>query len=96
MSDASRFKDTGGMTPLPPAAVIRKWARDNGIHVGDRGRLSPDLLAAYSANDVSTFAPPAKPQKQQVIKGSGGMLRVAVLPVPGATGVGRRVIARIS
>lgn len=28
---------------------MRQWARSKGIEVGERGRLSPDVLAAYSA-----------------------------------------------
>lgn len=28
-------------------AEIRQWARAGGLPVGDRGRLSPDLVAAY-------------------------------------------------
>ena len=28
---------------------MRQWARSKGIEVGERGRLSPDVLAAYAA-----------------------------------------------
>jgi len=31
----------------------RKWARENGINVGVRGRLRPEILTAYNANDPS-------------------------------------------
>lgn len=29
------------------APKIRQWAREQGMQVGDRGRLSPELVAAY-------------------------------------------------
>ena len=29
-------------------AVIRAWATDNGYQVADRGRLRPDIVAAYT------------------------------------------------
>jgi hypothetical protein len=38
-------------------ADIRKWARAAGLVVGDRGRLSPDIVAAY--NDAHAVAPAA-------------------------------------
>lgn len=38
-------------------ADIRKWARVAGLVVGDRGRLSPDIVAAY--NDAHAGAPAA-------------------------------------
>lgn len=35
-------------TPLPPkAAVIRAWAKANGFEVGAKGRIPPDIRAAY-------------------------------------------------
>ncbi len=36
-------------------AVIRNWAKSAGLAVGDRGRLSPDIVAAY--NDAHSMAP---------------------------------------
>jgi hypothetical protein len=36
-------------------ADVRKWAKRVGLAVGDRGRLSPDLVAAY--NDAHSAAP---------------------------------------
>ena len=36
-------------------ADIRKWARATALVVGDRGRLSPDIIAAY--NDAHEEAP---------------------------------------
>lgn len=33
----------------PKSSDVRQWARSKGLEVGERGRLSPDVLAAYSA-----------------------------------------------
>ena len=33
--------------PRPQRLAIREWARDNGYDVGDRGRFSQEVLAAY-------------------------------------------------
>jgi hypothetical protein len=33
----------------PTSAVVRSWARANGVPVPDRGRVSADVLAAYRA-----------------------------------------------
>lgn len=30
-------------------SAVRAWAREQGLPVGDRGRVSPDLVAAYVA-----------------------------------------------
>ncbi len=35
------------MTTAASTAVIRQWARDRGIVVGDRGRLPPAVVTAY-------------------------------------------------
>lgn len=37
------------MTTTPTAATVRAWAKANGIPVGQRGRLSPQLVAQYQA-----------------------------------------------
>lgn len=39
-----------GMGPAPDPAVVRAWARNNGMHVGTRGRLPRQLLEAYLAH----------------------------------------------
>jgi hypothetical protein len=40
----------GPLAPAPPsAAVVRRWARAQGLEVADRGRLRPEVLAAYEA-----------------------------------------------
>lgn len=38
------------------AGIIRAWAIDNGVQVGQRGRLHPDVVAAYEAAQVSAPA----------------------------------------
>lgn len=42
------------MTPSS-TADIRKWAKGTGLEVGDRGRLSPDIVVAY--NNAHRMAP---------------------------------------
>src|SRR3954470_18008435 len=32
-----------------PASEVRRWARANGLHVSDRGRISASVTAAYRA-----------------------------------------------
>lgn len=34
---------------LTEAGVIRQWARQNSVEVGKRGRIHPDVKAAYQA-----------------------------------------------
>ena len=36
-------------TTTPKSSDVRQWARTKGWEVGERGRLSPDVLAAYAA-----------------------------------------------
>lgn len=36
-----------------PASVIRQWAKGSGIEIGDRGRLSPEVVAAYHKSNDS-------------------------------------------
>jgi hypothetical protein len=33
---------------MPTAADVRTWARENGVPVGTRGRLGPDVVEAYN------------------------------------------------
>lgn len=35
-------------TSSPTSSDVRQWARQKGMEVGERGRLSPEVLAAYS------------------------------------------------
>lgn len=37
-----------------PSAVIRQWARQQGMSVGKRGRLHPDIVSAYRAEHNSS------------------------------------------
>lgn len=39
----------GRSSAVPHPAEVRKWARDNGIEVNDRGRIPESVLAAYRA-----------------------------------------------
>ena len=43
------------------AQSVRDWARSQGIEVGDKGRLSADLLARYEAAQRSDSAPTQSP-----------------------------------
>ena len=98
MAAWSTVVDTGGMTAPASTAVIRQWARDNGLTVGDRGRLSPQLLAAFAssgtskpkatAEDKRSSAPVRAPRRQV------HAVRIAVHPTPGATGIAHKVAAR--
>jgi hypothetical protein len=99
MAALSAVVDTGGMTAPISTAVIRQWARDNGLPVGDRGRLSPQLLTAYASSA------PSKPEMPEIkITSSGGrsrrqsprVVRVPVQPMPGATGIAHKIAARAS
>jgi hypothetical protein len=38
---------------------VRQWARDQGVPVGERGRLSPDLVAQFLAAKGSPGQHPA-------------------------------------
>ncbi len=78
-------------------AVIRQWARERGIAVGDRGRLAPAVLAAY--NSVASATSPeregARLTGTRPTPTTGGY-RIAAFPVSSATGASRQVRARIS
>lgn len=41
-------------------AAVRQWAREQGFAVGDRGRLSPDLVRSYEAAHGGTAPAPSK------------------------------------
>ena len=86
------------MTAPASTAVIRQWARDNGLTVGDRGRLSPQLLSAYASSGISKLKATTedKPASKPVPAASRQVraVRVAVRPTPGATGIAHKVAAR--
>ena len=82
------------MTVAAPTSEIRRWARTQGMTVGDRGRLPPGILAAYAASrgqSQSPTTPDGHGDKHQLAD-SGN--KVAVRPVPGATGSTRTISAR--
>ena len=86
------------MTAPSSTAVIRQWARDNGLPVGDRGRLSPQLLSAYASSGTSRPKATTKAKlaaaPRQGPRRPAGAVRVAIHPTPGATGIARKVAAR--
>lgn len=97
MAAAGCVADTHGMTAPTSPAVIRQWARDNGLPVGERGRLSPQLLSAYASSSPATPAPPtattAAPARTAA-RQTAGALHIPVQPTPGATGIAHRIKAR--
>lgn len=54
-------------TTPPKSSDVRQWARQKGLDVGERGRLSPDVLAAYSA---AHGGPPVKAAVKKAAKKS--------------------------
>ena len=46
-------KAAGGHSP----SVVREWARANGYDVPSRGRISADVMAAYTGNPLTPKAP---------------------------------------
>jgi hypothetical protein len=38
----------------PSTSQVRQWAREQGVQVGDRGRLPADLVARYLASQGGT------------------------------------------
>ena len=98
MAAGSAVVDTGGMTAPASTAVIRQWARDNGMPVGDRGRLSPQLLAAFASSGTSKPKAMAEDKRAsvpvQALRAQVRAVRVSVHPTPGATGIAHKVAAR--
>lgn len=48
MDDAPRRRSAGGSgRPAGELAKIRKWARENGYEVSDRGRIAIEIQEAY-------------------------------------------------
>jgi hypothetical protein len=46
--------------PTSESSLIRAWAADNGISVGQRGRIPVDVIAAYQAGDPGTLGKPVQ------------------------------------
>lgn len=97
MSAEPLVADTGDMTAPTSTAVIRQWARDNGLPVGDRGRLSPELLTAYAASGSAksgTTSPKLTAPARASRRRASLAVRVLVQPTPGAIGIAHKVAAR--
>lgn len=73
-----------------PASAVRAWAAEQGIEVGKRGRLAPEVVKAYNAKHglkykeaqhVETVEVTAKPEKGRKItrKVNVAMVREAAL-----------------
>lgn len=89
--------DTDGMTAPTSTAVIRQWARDNGLPVGDRGRLSPELLSAYAGSSPakpSAAAPKLSAPARSSQRKASRAVRIPIQPTPGATGIAHKIVAR--
>ncbi len=73
------------IVPNPTTAVVRQWARERGVAVGERGRLSPDLVAAYLAEHggKASAASPAPARARARSTGAPGS-RARTLPSPRA------------
>ena len=97
MAAAGHGTDTDPMTAPTSTAVIRQWARDNGLPVGQRGRLSPELLSAYASSSPATPAPPTpkiSAPTRTATRQSRGALNIPIQPTPGATGLAHKITAR--
>lgn len=46
---ASRRSGRAGRTPRHNQSEVRAWARAQGLHVSDRGRIPGDVLAKYES-----------------------------------------------
>lgn len=81
------------MTVAVSTSIIRQWARAQGLSVGDRGRLSPQLLEAYAASHGQPRQVARKATTAATHAPDAGV-RISVRPVPGATGSTRTISAR--
>jgi hypothetical protein len=86
------------MTLGASTAVIRRWAREQAFEVGDRGRLSPAVVAAYEtrASSTATHEQSSRMPSGQTANVSGTGYRIGASPMRGATPAARRVSARTS
>jgi hypothetical protein len=83
------------MTTAASTAVIRQWARDRGIVVGDRGRLPPAVVTAYENQSEDGPVRDAYSEEvgERVPTATSGAFRISARPLSGATGTRRRVRA---
>ena len=90
------------MSKVASASVVRQWARDNGLKVGDRGRLAPEVYVAFTAaaegdeqEAVAASAEGIQPAlPSRAVAALEVPLRISTQPRPGASGVSRTVSAR--
>lgn len=91
---SSGLGHTGLMASSASTPLIRAWAREQGMAVGDRGRLSPDVLAAFEASALVTQ--PATGGGETSRRASTTKdFRIASAPLSGATNTSHRVRARV-
>lgn len=59
---AAEGDDTPSQHPKPASesSLIRAWAADNGISVGQRGRIPVDVIDAYRAGDPGSLGKPVQ------------------------------------
>jgi hypothetical protein len=59
------MKQVGATTTVvvntPSTSQVRQWARQQGVPVGDRGRIPADLVAQYLAAHRRGGSPPEEP-----------------------------------
>ncbi len=87
--------------PTPAdTSVIRQWARESGLPVGIRGRLKPEIIAAYNrelqGDQGGVGLPNPSASEQPRVASSPQDLRVLPRPAAGHAGSNRRVQARSS
>ncbi len=80
-------------------SVIRQWARERGLQVGIRGRLKPEIVAAYnrellSKQDDGAGQPSPVGSEEPRAAASPQALRVLPRPAVAHAGSSRRVQAR--
>jgi hypothetical protein len=69
------MRTTRKSTPVPDgqpkASVVRAWAQANRIPVGERGRVHPDVYAAYAKRngDEETPSRPTNPEERVLPSG---------------------------
>jgi hypothetical protein len=80
--DSETHVHNGQMTQTASTAQIRQWARDAGLPVAERGRLSPETLAAFEAAHSEVVGTPSTPP-------------LPAVPTPRRSDLpGKRIIAR--
>lgn len=61
----AKIKSAG--QPAATAADIRAWAAGNGLTVSSRGRIHPQLAAAFEADDPSLYQAAPTPVKKNAV-----------------------------